>query len=64
MDISALCGDLGRGFVKPDHIAEDVAKTKRMMDLAASLGAKVLTRISGGYRRTAAIQAGRSRPTR
>jgi len=43
MDISALCGDLGRGFVKPDHIAEDVAKTKRMMDLAKSLGVKVLT---------------------
>ena len=43
MGISALCGDLGRGFVKPDHIAEDVAKTERMMDLAASLGVKVLT---------------------
>ena len=43
MGISALCGDLGRGFVKPDHIAEDVAKTKRMMDLAKSLGVKVLT---------------------
>jgi len=43
MGISALCGDLGRGFVKPDHIAEDVAKTKRMMDLTKSLGATVLT---------------------
>jgi len=43
LGISALCGDLGRGFVKPDHIAEDVAKTKRMMDLAKSLGVKVLT---------------------
>jgi sugar phosphate isomerase/epimerase len=43
MGISALCGDLGRGFVKPDHIAEDVAKTKRMMDLAKSLGVEVLT---------------------
>lgn len=43
MGISALCGDLGRGFVKPDHIAEDVAKTKRMMDLAKSLGVRVLT---------------------
>jgi sugar phosphate isomerase/epimerase len=43
MEISALCGDLGRGFIKPDHVAEDVAKTKRMMDLAASLGVKVLT---------------------
>jgi sugar phosphate isomerase/epimerase len=43
MEISALCGDLGRGFVRPDHIAEDVAKTKRMMDFAKSLGVKVLT---------------------
>lgn len=43
MEISALCGDLGRGFVRPDHIAEDVAKTKQMMDLAKSLGVKVLT---------------------
>jgi len=43
LEISALCGDLGRGFVKPDHIAEDVAKTKRMMDLCALLGVKVLT---------------------
>ena len=43
MGISALCGDLGRGFVRPDHIAEDVEKTKRMMDLARALGVKVLT---------------------
>jgi L-ribulose-5-phosphate 3-epimerase len=43
MGISALCGDLGRGFVKPDHIKEDVAKTKRMMDMAASMGVKVFT---------------------
>jgi sugar phosphate isomerase/epimerase len=43
LDISALCGDLGRGFVKPDHIKEDVAKTKRMMDLCKLLGVKVLT---------------------
>jgi sugar phosphate isomerase/epimerase len=43
LEISALCGDLGRGFVKPDHIAEDVAKTKRMMDLAKALGVGVLT---------------------
>lgn len=43
LGISALCGDLGRGFIKPDHIAEDVAKTKRMMDLCKLLGVKVLT---------------------
>lgn len=43
LGISALCGDLGRGFVKPHHIAEDVEKTKRMMDLAKALGVRVLT---------------------
>ena len=43
LEISALCGDLGRGFVKPDHLEEDVAKTKRMMDMARSLGVSVLT---------------------
>jgi len=43
LEIAALCGDLGRGFIKPDHIAEDVAKTKRMLDFAKSLGVKVLT---------------------
>ena len=62
LEISALCGDLGRGFVKPDHIREDVEKTKRMMDLANSLGVTVLTshigRIPGsasdpGYRTAA-----------
>jgi L-ribulose-5-phosphate 3-epimerase len=43
LEISALCGDLGRGFIKPDHISEDVEKTKQMMDLCAALGVKVLT---------------------
>jgi len=43
MGISALPGDLGRGVGVGDHIAEDVEKTKRMMDLAKSLGVKVLT---------------------
>jgi L-ribulose-5-phosphate 3-epimerase len=43
MGISALCGDLGRGFVKPDHLEQDVAKSKRMMDMAASMGVKVFT---------------------
>lgn len=43
LGISALCGDLGRGFVKPHHIEEDVEKTKRMMDLAKALGVRVLT---------------------
>lgn len=43
LEIAALCGDLGRGFIKPDHIVEDVAKTKSMLDFARSLGVKVLT---------------------
>ena len=43
LEISALCGDLGRGFIRPDHLGEDVPKTKRMMDLCAALGVKVLT---------------------
>ncbi len=43
LEISALCGDLGRGFIKPDHLGEDVPKTLRMMDLCAALGVKVLT---------------------
>lgn len=43
LEISALCGDLGRGFVQPDHLAEDMGRTKCMMDLARSLGVKVLT---------------------
>ncbi len=43
LQISALCGDLGRGFTRPDHLKEDIAKTRRMMDLCAALGVKVLT---------------------
>ena len=43
LEISALCGDLGRGFTEPDHLEEDIAKTKRMMDMARSLGVTVLT---------------------
>jgi sugar phosphate isomerase/epimerase len=43
LEISALCGDLGRGFTKPDHLEEDIAKIKRMMDMARSLGVTVLT---------------------
>ncbi|UCH34403.1 MAG: sugar phosphate isomerase/epimerase, partial [Armatimonadota bacterium] len=43
LEISALCGDLGRGFTRPDHLAEDIATTKRMMDLAERLGVTVMT---------------------
>ena len=43
LEISALCGDLGRGFTKPDTMAQDIAMTKRMMDLAKRVGVKVMT---------------------
>jgi L-ribulose-5-phosphate 3-epimerase len=43
LEISALCGDLGHGFTRPDTLAQDTATTKRMMDLAARLGARVMT---------------------
>jgi L-ribulose-5-phosphate 3-epimerase len=43
LEVAALCGDLGRGFIKPDTLAQDIAATKRMMDLAERLGVKVMT---------------------
>jgi len=43
MEISALCGDLGRGFLDRSHLKEDIAKTKRMMEMAASMNVRVLT---------------------
>jgi len=43
IEISALCGDLGRGFLEPEHLEEDIAKTKRMMEMAASMEVRVLT---------------------
>lgn len=43
LEISALCCDLGRGFVTADHLAEDIPLTKRMMDLAQRLGVRVIT---------------------
>jgi len=43
LEISALCGDLGRGFIKPETLAQDIATTKRMMDLAKRLGVRVMT---------------------
>jgi len=43
LEVSALCGDLGRGFVTTDHLAEDIATSKRMMSLAQRLGVEVMT---------------------
>jgi len=43
LEISALCGDLGRGFVTREHLADDIATTKRMMSLAQRLGVGVMT---------------------
>jgi L-ribulose-5-phosphate 3-epimerase len=43
LTISALCGDLGRGFTRADRVEQDIEKTKRMMDMTQALGASVLT---------------------
>ena len=42
--VSALCGDMGgHGFEKADGNVERVAKTKKIVDLAAEFGAKVIS---------------------
>lgn len=41
--ISALCGDLGGGFAKPEENAWKIEKSKRIMDLAKDLGVGVIT---------------------
>lgn len=41
--ISALCGDLGQGFVKPDLNPELIEKSKRILDLAKDLETDVVT---------------------
>ncbi len=44
MEISAVCADLGgHGFAKADENPQKVATSKRIVDLADILGAKVLT---------------------
>lgn len=41
--ISALCGDLGQGFYKPDKNPELIEKSKRILDLAKELECDIVT---------------------
>ena len=41
--ISALCGDLGQGFYKPDKNPELIEKSKRILDLAKELDCDIVT---------------------
>lgn len=41
--ISALCGDLGHGFMDPDMNPSLVEKSKRILDLAVELETKIVT---------------------
>ncbi len=44
LEISALCGDLGRGgYVNPNEIEWMIARTKQMMDLAVDLESPIIT---------------------
>jgi L-ribulose-5-phosphate 3-epimerase len=41
--ISALCGDLGKGFLDPAKNPETIARSKAFVDLAVDLGTNVVT---------------------
>lgn len=41
--ISALCGDLGRGFTNPEINPELIERSKRIVDLAKALGTDIVT---------------------
>jgi len=41
--ISALCGDLGRGFLDPEANKEVVPRSKEFIDLAVDLGTRIVT---------------------
>ncbi|MBO4888274.1 MAG: sugar phosphate isomerase/epimerase [Firmicutes bacterium] len=41
--ISALCGDLGEGFVNPKRNPELIERSKRILDMAVELGTDVVT---------------------
>ena len=43
LTISALCGDLGRGFGNPELNPELIEKSKRIVDLAKDLGTDIVT---------------------
>ncbi len=40
---SAVCGDLGEGFFRPERNKMNVEKSKRIVDLALELGANIVT---------------------
>lgn len=41
--VSAVCGDLGRGFANPEENPALIEKSKQIMDLAKELGTNVIT---------------------
>lgn len=43
LTVSALCGDLGRGFTHPELNPELIEKSKRIVDLAKELGTDIVT---------------------
>ena len=43
LTISALCGDLGKGFNKPDLNPELIVRSKRILDLALELETNIVT---------------------
>jgi len=43
LTISALCGDLGHGFVDPNKNEQLIAKTKKIIDLAVDLKTSIIT---------------------
>lgn len=43
LKITALCGDLGKGFMDPNQNPELIEKSKRIMDLAKDLGTNIVT---------------------
>ncbi len=43
LKFSAICGDLGEGFYKPEKNAVNIEKSKRIVDLALELGTNIIT---------------------
>jgi L-ribulose-5-phosphate 3-epimerase len=43
LEISALCGDLGKGFLDAQTNAEVIPRSKEFVDLAVKLGVKIVT---------------------
>jgi len=43
LQISALCGDMGKGFLNPQSNPEVIARSKAFVDLAVDLGVRVIT---------------------